>query len=363
MSGTGIAARDPFNLNTLNPASYTSITAMTQIFEIGMFIEHDGYETDNRSSSSTVGNLTTINYWFRFSKKWGGTVGLAPFSNVDYNITSSRKIDADESSTITYKGNGGLSEFYFGNGYQVTKNLSLGATLSYIFGPIEKVETIESGTGAGIGVTNKIRGNKITGDIGAQYEMFLSRNRSISVGLTYKPKFTMNMERDVIAHESFATDTLWTKSLDQADYILPERIGSGLSFQTRRTVYAVDVSYSGWSKARLEDNVKLRNTMRYSFGFERKGPDDTNSYVENIQVRAGCYVEQNYLLLGNTTFNDWGFSLGLGLPLFQNRGIVNFSYNYNRAGTTNNNLIQQRADVFVLDFTFRDLWGIRRKFD
>ncbi len=363
MAGTGIGVRDRFNLNTLNPASYSSINPITQIFEIGMFMERDRYETDSRSSSSVEGNLTTVNYWFRFSKKWAGNFGLAPFSNVNYNITSARRIGADESSTITYNGNGGLSEFYFGNGYQVTKNLSLGATVSYIFGSLEKTETIASGTGAGIGVTNKIRGYKLTGDMGAQYSIFLSKNRSVSIGLTYNPRFRMNTDRDVTAHESFTADTLWTEELDQRDYILPERIGSGLSFQTQRSVYAVDVTYSGWSKARLEDGLNLRNTMRFSLGFEHKGSGDADSYLQNIQLRTGFYVERNYLVLSNTTFNDWGFSLGLGLPLFENRGIINLSYNFNRSGTINNNLILQRADVFVLEFTFRDIWGIRRKFD
>jgi hypothetical protein len=228
---------------------------------------------------------------------------------------------------------------------------------------MEKTETIDSGIGAGTGVTNKIHGNKLTADIGAQYEVFLRKSRSISVGLTFNPRFTMNTQRDVTAHESFASDTLWTESVDQSDYILPARIGSGLSFQTQRTIYSVDVTYSEWSKARVENDVKLRNTIRVSFGFEYKGSADADSYLQNIQVRNGFYVDQNYLVLDNTSFNDWGVSFGLGLPVFENRGIVNFSYNFNRSGTMNNNLIQQRADVFVLDFTFRDLWGIRRKFD
>lgn len=363
MAGTGIGARDPYNINTLNPASYSSIKTITQIFEVGMFMERDRYETDQRSSSSTVGNLTTINYWFRFSKKWGGTFGLAPFSNVNYNIASTRRLGTDESSTVSYTGNGGLSEFYFGNGYQLTKGLSIGATVSYIFGSLEKTETIDSGIGAGTGVTNKIHGNKLTADLGAQYELFLSENRSISIGVTYNPRFRMNTNRDVTAHESFAADTLWTESVDQNDYVLPMRIGSGLSFQTLRTIYALDFTYSEWSRAKLEDDVKLRNTMRGSFGFEYKGSGDADSYLQNIQIRSGFYVEQNYLVLGKTSFTDWGISLGLGLPVFENRGIVNFSYNYNQSGTTSNNLIKQRADVFVLDLTFRDLWGIRRKFD
>jgi len=363
MAGTGIGTRDPLNLNTLNPASYPSIKTITQIFETGIFIERDRYKTRTHSSSASTGNLTTLSYWFRFSKKWGGTVGLAPFSKVNYSISSANNLGTNESSTVNFSGNGGLSEFYFGNGFQVTKNLSVGANMSYVFGTLEKTETIDSGIGAGTGVTNQIHGKRLTADVGAQYEFFLGETRSLSVGATYNPQFTLNTTRDITAHESNTTDTLWTKSPSQRDYTLPSRYGAGVSLQTQRTIYALDFTYAEWSKARLENGVKLRNTMRLSFGFEYKGSADADRYLENIQVRSGFYVDQNYLVLRNTSFTDWGVSAGLGLPVFENRGVISFSCQYNHAGTTSSNLIQQNATVFVLDFTFRDLWGIRRKFD
>ena len=141
------------------------------------------------------------------------------------------------------------------------------------------------------------------------------------------------------------------------------KIGGGISYQTRRSTISADVTFSEWSRAKLEEGIRLRNTLRYSIGYEYNGDDESDIYWKNIQLRSGVYLQDNYLILNKSTFVDWGFSLGLGLPFNGNRGLVNFSYNYNQSGTTSNGLIRQQANVFVLDFTFRDLWGIRRKFD
>ena len=40
------------------------------------------------------------------------------------------------SSITTFKGNGGLQQVFIGLGYQVFKNLSVGANLSYLYGDL-----------------------------------------------------------------------------------------------------------------------------------------------------------------------------------------------------------------------------------
>ncbi len=363
IGGTGIGIRDPLHLNNLNPASYTSIQTITQIFEVGLFVESDYYETSKESGRSSTGNLTSINSWFRFSKKWAGNFGLTPFSNVDYSISSNYALGEAEGSTVQYSGTGGISQFYIGNGYQLTKNLSVGVNLSYLFGSIQKKETIDSGIGAGTGITKKTNVNRINADYGAQYTFFLKKNRSLSLGVTFDERLKLNTSGDIIVSESFEEDTLWSESTKIDDFVLPMKIGGGISYQTRRSTISADVTFSEWSRAKLEEGIRLRNTLRYSIGYEYNGDDESDIYWKNIQLRSGVYLQDNYLILNKSTFVDWGFSLGLGLPFNGNRGLVNFSYNYNQSGTTSNGLIRQQANVFVLDFTFRDLWGIRRKFD
>ena len=68
MAGTGIAVHDPFNLNFVNPASYGAIESpVSSIFEMGFYVDHSSYRTNETSESKTNGGFSNINYWFKFS--------------------------------------------------------------------------------------------------------------------------------------------------------------------------------------------------------------------------------------------------------------------------------------------------------
>ncbi len=362
LATTGIGIRDGYNLNTLNPASYTSLLSFTQLFELGFYYEADQFKTTNLSQDFSTGNLTAINYWFRFSPKWAGTIGLAPYSNVTYNILSDQNFGTEDEVPVQYAGNGGLTQFYFGNGIRLTKNLSVGLTGYYTFGNITKNETIVSGQSAGIGVSNEISVNRLSVDFGTQYSFQFAENRSLTLGLTYNPKLRLNTARKISVFET-AGDSLAIAEKEVNDYVLPSEIGAGISFQTSRSLIAADLSYKIWDDAVVENNLQLRNTLRASLGYEYKGNPKATNYWEFIMIRSGFYVQQNYLVLKNSPFNEWGFTLGLGLPVSDNRGTISVSYNYNQSGTTANKLIAQTAHVLVLDLAIRDLWFIKRKFD
>lgn len=355
--------RDDFSLNSLNPASYTSIQTTTQITEIGLFFEQDRLTTSDLTQRSSDGNLTAINLWFRFSKKWAGTIGLAPFSTVNYNIFSNQNFGDASDALIQYDGQGGLAQFYFGNGFQISKNLSLGFNASYIFGSIEKGETILSGQGTGLSLENKTAINRPSIDFGAQYSFYLPRARSLTIGVTASDRLRLNTSSAVRVFEVSGMDSLFSEEQSIDDYVLPISLGSGIAYQTRRHLLAMDVKFKNWSEATLDEGLDLQNTTRFSAAYEHKGNPNSTGYWGLVALRSGFYVENNYFTVNNASFNEWGFTLGAGFPLNGNRGMLNISYNYNHNGTTENGLIEQRTQVVVLDIVFRDLWGVRRKFD
>jgi hypothetical protein len=363
LAGTGIAIRDPLSPNNLNPASYPSVQGASQIFETGMYLESDRYQTEQQSSKFRTGNITSLNYWFRFSTKWAGTLGLTPFSKVDYNIDSDRLIGVDGGSTVQYSGTGGISQFYFGNGFQLTPNLSVGVNASYIFGSVEKDETIGSGIGSGTVLRNKTSVNRLNADVGAQYTFFLKKKRAFSIGVTYDDDLRLHTSGDRVVFQSSTGEILSEEMIDVEDYVLPAQVGAGISFQTTRSTLAADFTFKKWSQAKLEEHTKLRDTKRFSLGYEYKGNPEALSYWDVIRFRSGFYLQENYLVLGKNSFSDWGWSLGLGLPVSANRGTISLTYNFNQSGTTANNLIKQQAHVLVLEFTIRDWWFVRRKFD
>lgn len=358
MGGTGYAVRDPLNMNNLNPASYTSITPATFAAELGLFFESDNYGNSKQRTTSFTGNITNINAWFRFNKRWAGSVGITPFSTVKYNIASDQTIG--DNTGLRYSGKGGVTQFYFGNGFQITKNLSVGITGSYLHGSVEKIETITSGYASGIQLDNLVAINKGKLDLGFQYVIPLGTDKALTLGGVYENRLRLNTSNQITIYQS--TDTISKSKVTIDDYVLPQKVGGGVSFNTLRHTLAFDVSYQEWQKARIADDLKLRNTRRASFGYQLRG-DPRSSLWGGFVFRAGAYVQENPLILQKTTFQDWGVTAGIGLPVSNGRNSLNLSYSYNKTGALQNNLISQQSHIFTLDITFRDLWGIKRKFD
>lgn len=358
MGGTGFATRDPLNLNNLNPAALTSIQQATQLTEFGIFVESDHYGNKKESTSSSTGNITNLNLWLRFHQRWAGTVGASPFSTVNYRIASTQT--AGDGAGLTYSGKGGITQFYFANGFQITKGLSLGVTASFLHGSIDRMETITSGFALGTQLSDLTSVNQGKLDFGLQYSFKIGSDKNLIIGAVYDNRLRLNTSRKTTILQ--LTDTLGSASSNISDYVLPMKAGSGISFQTLQSTFTVDVSYQQWSKAKLEEGLVLRDTRRASFGYQFRSASHTSA-LSGIVVRTGGYVQENPMILQKTTFRDWGATVGIGLPVSGGRNSLNLSYSYNRSGTLEKNLISQQSHIFTLDITFRDLWGIKRKFD
>jgi hypothetical protein len=354
IGGTGYAIRDGLSLNNFNPASYTSIQQATQIMEFGIFLESDRYRNKRESTSSSTGNITNLNLWLRFHKRWAGSVGVNPFSSVHYNIA------ADNSTGDQYSGSGGVSEFYFGNAFQLTKNISVGVTASFLHGSVNRREIVTSGLAGGTEVSSITYVNKGKLDFGLQYMIPMGTDNSFTIGAVYNSRLSLDTREEMTIYHK--QDTLASDKTNVDDYILPQKIGSGLAFQHKQSLVTFDITYQQWSKGKLEDDLKLRDTRRVSFGYQYRGTS-AGSLWNGVVLRTGGYLQENPIVLQNTSFRDWGVSVGLGLPVSNGRNALNLTYSYNRSGTLEKNLINQQSHIFALDITFRDLWGIRRKFD
>jgi hypothetical protein len=362
LSGTGIALRDDMLLNSLNPAAYTSISSVTQITELGLFYQNSNIKSSQTSEKWKTGNLQDINFWFRFSKRWAGSIGIAPFSNVDYTVLSARDFGEEENVQVSYDGRGGVSQFYTGHGYQVTKNLSIGIHAFLLFGNIAKTETIESGISKGIRLSDNTYLQNVGMDFGLQYEFMLNGNKSLVIGATYRPKINLNSSGSTEVTGGYGRDSLWFEQESVRDYIIPGKISLGASYKNENHIFSSDAAYTRWQTGYLGD-VKLRNSWRTSAGYEYTGSKKPETYWHTITLRAGVHMEQNHFIVRSQKFINWGITLGTGIPVGNNRGLLNLSYHYNHTGTKNKGLLVQTANTLSLDISIRDVWGIRRKFD
>jgi hypothetical protein len=365
MGGVGIAVRDEFNLNYVNPASYGAIQSpVSSIYEMGFYVENNNYKTNELSESKSNGSLTNINYWFKFKPYWSSMVGLAPFSSVSYKIATTQSLGSGSAVDYFYEGSGALSRFYWGNAFTITKNLSFGFNASFLFGSISKKEFIITPGGTGsITFENKINARRVSVDAGIQYSFKLKKDRSLVLGIVGDPGVTFNAsQKHYVYNEN--SDTLNATIEDKQKYAIPATAGIGAAFHTRRSVIAGDVKFEHWSNATTpEREAILRDTWKVSVGYMYKGNPDAVNYWGSVSLRAGFFTQNYYQKIKDNVLPWWGMSLGVSLPVFDNRSSINLTYSLDRLGTLNDGLILQRSQKLMIDVVIRDLWGMKRRFD
>ena len=138
MGGVSAAMRDNYNINFLNPASYTALDSMRFYFQMGVTGEYVDVSTYKDHSNYKVAQNASLNMAFRVYKKTFVSLGLVQRSDRGFDLIYSYPLIEDP--TMFYvqqlEGLGGLNEAYLGVAYQFGR-LSVGVNASYVFGKVE----------------------------------------------------------------------------------------------------------------------------------------------------------------------------------------------------------------------------------
>ena len=155
MGEVGIGTPTVWNINTLNPANliYNSFST----FQVGVEVDNRSFSGDEVSGSDTDGGLRFLAFAFPIMPgKWSSSFGISPYSSVSYNTFSEGTIpNTDETVTqlSNNRGEGGLTNFFWANGFSIKRKLYVGLRINYTFGSIEKTSTI-SIAGDDVNVSN-----------------------------------------------------------------------------------------------------------------------------------------------------------------------------------------------------------------
>lgn len=364
MGYSGVAVRDEYNINGLNPASYNSISKpFTTLFEVGANYESTLHQTSFSSSTSKSGGLNGINFMVKISPKIGFLVGASPLSNISYSASSTIRFPSIANPTqILSEGSGGINQFYFGASYEVFKNFSVGGNLAYYLGTINKIVTVPPTPVTNqLIVDNRTTAHNLGYDLGLQYSINV-KDTKISLGATWDPGTFLSGTQQ-ISLVSINLDTVKKTDRLGSRYRLPPTYGVGLALKTKRSTLAADVHFADWKNAIMNDvGANYQNSFKYSIGYEYRGDPYAMKYINLISLRGGFFI-QDFPVVVNTSFKAWGYTLGIGLPLSSYRSSVNINYSFTKLGTTQAGLVSEQSSKLVLDVIIRDIWGIKRKFD
>ena len=129
MGGVGHALRSSRHINTMNPASYTSVDSLSFMFDIGFSMKSSNYEENGIKSNARNSSFDYLAIQFRLHPRLGMAIGFTPFSTVGYNFSNSNYVSNSNTVSVTnsYTGDGGTNVVFAGHAnacifFQTTKH-------------------------------------------------------------------------------------------------------------------------------------------------------------------------------------------------------------------------------------------------
>lgn len=359
LGGTGIAFKSGKSINYLNPASYIGIAEKSNVLEVGIYDIYSNSVTSNLTQYENDLNFDYLALGFYSTSWWAISVGLTPFSYVDYKITSEDQIEGELTELQKYyEGSGGLNRLYFGNSFKLYDGLFLGFNLDYIVGPITKTETTTGLDGSTeYEVSHNYTASGLYIDYGIQYTLKWN-DLNYTFGAIYGAGKSLNTT-DVLEFTYGETITVLDQD-DEENFYIPEKIGIGLAIEKENNLrIGLDYEWNGWESVNfLNDYLNTRNSSRYSIGIEYTPIDRriNNPWYNDLLYRIGANYQDSYLEIRNKRISSFAFNVGLGIP-YDKSSIINLTIEYGREGTTNNNLILNNYLKFYASFSLHEFWS------
>ncbi len=376
MGGASLASRNPQQINTSNPASYTAVDSLAFLFEFGLSGKFSGFRNDIASMNTNDINFRYFAMNFQITNWLATSLGLTPVSDIGYDVRVNQDIENAGNVLYQYFGEGSLSKAYMAFALEPVKNVSLGAGLNYIFGSLNRnseVYFLESSDFYTLQKYERIRLSDFGFNFGTQVTVPLTENEHITLAavLEAKPKYTgfySDITQKTISSSSkLDTDTLNFQDEEKSYIEFPFTYGFGVSYvKNNKLEINADYFHQTWSKAKFFGSVNpvLTDLDKFAAGAEWiPNRFSIGSYLNRIAYRAGIKFEKSYLKLNNQQINDFGISFGVGLPVYRSNSTINISAEIGRKGTTRNSLVVENYAKLNLSVNLYELWFIQRRFD
>jgi hypothetical protein len=414
----------PFYINQGNPASYAYNRLTT--YEFGARYSFNQF-SDNHNGlvKQQNGGFNYISLAFPIRRNMGAAFGLLPYSTVGYNITTKENVAQIGDITNNYQGTGGINQAYLGYAvrpfekarrsfvrsklcdtllkqgkYNVVKrkkfmraalsSLSIGTNASFMYGTINYAtrKYFPQSFGAVFNTKDFTEsqmhdayfqgGAQMSFDIDSIGKHNLKKNVRITFG--YSASIPKDMAVTVthmsinFSQGSYGTELNFDTFAYQGNYKgkvhMPLMHNFGIGIKRGESFSMVlDAGIQQWSQfSFLGDNQNLKDSYRFALGMQflpSRNAIGSGAYFKRTMYRVGARYNTGYVFLNGNHISEYAVSGGLGLPVGKYRlfTIVNLSAEYGIAGTTNDNLVQERFIRLVAGFTFNDRWFVKQKYD
>jgi len=379
LGGIGYAVRNPTSVNVLNPASYTCFDSLSFVFEGGLMSNFTKLETSSLSQKSNYTSLAYVTFGFPINKWWKGSFGLLPYSSVGYNIVDNNVATDAGNVTYKYEGQGGINQFYIGQAFKINENLSVGVNVSYLFGFIDRIQSVYFPDSLYTFNIKEIKSTNIgvfNFNFGLQYTKKIGNGLNLGTGIVFSNAMNANSYEDRLIY-SFSestsgleyihdTSTNYSQNDIKSQMHVPMNLGIGITLEkANKWLIGADLNWQNWANYTYNDvkDATLTNSMRISVGGEIKPDHYSSKYFKRITYRTGFRYNTTNLKIKDTQIDEFGISFGLGLPLRKSKSTINLGIEYGKRGSIDNVLIKENFTKITIGFSAYDFWFYKRKFD
>jgi hypothetical protein len=354
--GFSMAFVDSVSLNQMNYSLWTHIQRTT--FTLGV-----GYQgLESKSPSNKIGSLDG-----RFlggflavpiiNKKMSIGFGIQPKSiNNQGFVIKNAGIGAQAVQTIQSKGT--LSEVQFIAAYSPIPDFSLGFFAYYILGKIRDNTTINylDLSYSDISVSNEYHFYGKGPSFGVSGFLRLTPRMTIGARVKIPTVITVYSQQESISAQ---------KTVEEyQDVTFPLNLTVGLAWQPfERFVIGGDIDYIDWKTGYLFNGLPLsymNNNFRIGAGVEFKpSRRRLTSYLNRVSYRAGIFYGQMNFLANGQPVNEYGLSLGLGLPIAQGISRMDVAFQAGKRGDIVTNGLSEMFFRLNFSLSASELWFVR----
>lgn len=381
MGGIGVYA-DSIHLNLKNPAAYGKLGLEVMdreglvTYTAGVSNKQYQLKSYTEEEKSSITSLDYLALGFSLGKGLGMGFGIMPLSSVGYNLID-EQTNSGGSLTNLYTGEGGLTRVFYSVGYEVLKDLSIGATVNFNYGTLDN-ERLQQIDGVQFGTFDR-RSSRVNG---FDFNYALNYSPIVKGRYRFHSSIRVNTQGNLVSHNdrqigSFSIATggnieevevdLVSQNLKNTELKIPTTTTLGLGYgEDFKWFVGAEYSFQGMSSFENTflgaDSIRYGDASSYALGaFITPDHDSFASYLKRMTYRAGLRLEKTGMMVNDVDINNFGITFGLGLPLGRSFSNLNLGFEIGRRGTTKANLIEESYFKFNVGLSLNDRWFQKRK--
>ena len=113
----------------------------------------------------------------------------------------------------------------------------------------------------------------------------------------------------------------------------------------------------------FDEETDLTDRNKFSFGLEYKADDGyARKFLKKMTYRLGGFYDTGYIKIDSEKISSMGVSLGFGIPMARQTGMINVALEFGITGTTTNNLVREDFTRITVDINLFERWFVKRKY-